>query len=609
MKITAGQCVISIRFYNDTEREVTGVEQPKLLIRVNVGSGQVTREALPEVYNDLGGRGLTSRLLADEVPPRCDPLGRDNKLVIAPGLLAGTLAPCSGRTSFGAKSPLTGGIKESNAGGTAARILSSLGVRAIVIEGEPPGDRWYLLHVTQHGAELLSADHLVGRGNYATVEELRKTYGPNTAVISIGPVGEKRLPVASIAVTDIEGRPCRHAGRGGMGAVLGAKGIKAIVLEPGHHRNVPAKPEEFRRLAGDFARNLAKTKVALTQQGTAMLVEIISKVGGLPTHNFRQGTSPYARDLSGDTLAALCRERGGKTGHRCSPGCVIRCSNVFCRPDGSYLTSGLEFETIGLLGSNCGIGQLDDVATLDFLCDDYGMDTMEMGDTLAVAMEAGVLPFGDVAAARKALESVARGELLGRLLGHGTAIAGRVLGVRRIPAVKGQGISAYDPRALKGTGVTYATSPMGADHTAGNCLPGRGNVNIYRPEGQVELSLKLQVISAFCDLAGFCIFVGPVPENLEIFASLLAAYHGGGIDVEELGKGVLRTELDFNMRAGLGPEANDLPAFFREEPLGERKLLFDVPREQLISIFAGLLGDNTPSKTCSDQGKLGEAEW
>lgn len=554
---------------------------------------QISQSCVPSEYNLLGGRGLTSRMLLDEVDPKCQPLGADNKVILAPGLLTGTVVPCSGRLSIGAKSPLTGSIKESNVGGTAAQALSRLGIKALVIEGKPSGSYKYLLRLNEEEASLVPVPELAGMGNYRLAETLIAQYGPNYSIISIGPVGELQFPVASVAVTNVEGVPSRQAGRGGMGAVLGSKGIKAILINSqGSYRKQPVQPENFREVAQCFSKSLVTSKQFLTNYGTALLVNLINDVGGLPTNNFSQGTFGEVESLSGEKLAALCRERGGKTGHACHRGCVIRCSNIYHDGAGNYLTSGLEYETIALMGSNLGIASLDQVAAMDRLCDDLGMDTMEMGAALGVAMEGGVLPFGDGEGARNLLTEVAEGNtVLGRVLGQGATVTGKVFNVLRVPAVKGQGMSAYDPRAFKGTGVTYATSTMGSDHTAGNALPGRGKVDLRKPEGQVELSLNLQVMTAVYDLLGICIFAGPVEENMLVFARLLGSFYGEqwGLDeVLALGRGLLKTEVEFNSKAGISPADNDVPEFMRKQALPGTDLVFDVDRRELENIFNGL---------------------
>lgn len=559
------------------------------IIRVNMSRLTVTREDEPEDFECLGGRGLTSRIISREVPPNCSPFDADAKIVLAPGLLTGTVAPCSGRLSIGAKSPLTGGIKESNVGGMAGQVMARAGIRALVIEGKAEKGQLYTLEIENNSIRLRPAEALRGKTNYQVADILNSDYGNKTPYICVGPAAENLLPVATVAVGDMEGRPTRHAGRGGMGAVLASKGIKAIVFPEKSKGPVKSARDAsaYKQTAKEFAADLIKTKKALTSFGTAVLVNVINENRALPVNNFRYGSFDGVEHISGSVLADNCKARGGRTGHGCHAGCVIKCSNVYHDADGNYLTSALEYETIVLLGSNCGLGNLDQIAELDFLCDTYGVDTMEIGATLAVAMEGNLLEFGDFQGMKKLINDMAQGTVVGRLLGQGALVAGRTLGVERIPVVKGQSISAYDPRALKGTGTTYATCPMGGDHTAGNCLPGRTGLDDRSPEGQVKASLEGQVITMLCDNLGLCIFVGPVAPNMDFFTRLFNAYTGKdltGDEIMALGKSIIREEVSFNEKAGITRYQNDLPAFFRTEEL-HSGLVYDVNQEELESIF------------------------
>jgi aldehyde:ferredoxin oxidoreductase len=569
-----------------------------VLIRINMSTKEVTKEILPDDYFFLGGRSLTSKLIMDEVDPNCHPLGPNNKLIIAPGLLGGTAAPCSGRISIGAKSPLTGGIKESNGGGTAAGKLAKLGVRVLVIEGQPQEDSLFILRVSKDGVEILPANELKGLGNYETSEILRQKYGSKCGIISIGPAGEKKYSIASIAITDMEGVPCRHCGRGGMGAVLGSKRVKAIVIDDSGASKITYKDEKaFKDISREWAKELVVTRKNFTIYGTAGNLDIINDLGCLPTRNFSCGVFEDAEKINGISLRETILRRGGKPSHACHPGCVIRCSNIFNDADGNFLTSSLEFETIVLFGSNCGISDLDFIAKLDRFCDDFGVDTMELGVTIGVMMEGGVLPFGDQEKMIDLFKELKNETLMGKLMGQGATITGKVLGVRRVPAVKGQSLAAYDPRGIKGTGVTYATTPMGGDHTAGNCLPGRTG---YRPEtkdpeftktnvGIVELAKDIQIMIALCDFCGYCFFVGPSSETVEKTAKLINARWGTEITFDELiemAKQVIKTEVMFNEKAGLPQSINGLPEFFSAEKLGPRGHIFDIPKRALENFFS-----------------------
>lgn len=554
-------------------------------IRIDMTTQQIIATQVPEQYGELGGRGLTSRLLAAELDPTCNALGKDNKLVIAPGLLTGSTAPSSGRASLGAKSPLTGTIKESNVGGSAGQYLAGHRIKALIVEGKPLEKHLWVLVISGDAQQLLCRDDLAGMANYESMALLRQEFGEQSAIIAVGPAGEQGAALATVAVSDLEGRPSRHAGRGGMGAVMAAKGLKAIVIaRPPASQVQPVDVDGYRDTVRSFARALIEGKKSLTTFGTAVLVNLVNETGGLPVRNFSSGRSEHTAQFDGEKLRRLCEERGGTTGHACHRGCVIRCSNVFHDARGEYVTAGLEYETIALLGPNCGIHDLDAIAKLDRLCDDLGIDTMEMGVAIGVAMEGGLLPFGDFEAMQTVIKGVAAGSPDGKILGQGATSTGRALGVVRVPAVKGQSLSGYDPRALKGTGVTYATSTMGADHTTGNCLPGRGGVDCHKPEGQVRVSRDTQIMSMVCDILGVCVFVGPVVETMPFLTALTSAFLGREVTIPALleqARGILRLEAEFNRQGGILPELNDLPAFFRNEPLPNNGLVFDVPLEEM----------------------------
>lgn len=572
-----------------------------MIWRVNLTKGTITQEPVPPEWQGLGGRALTSAIVAAEVPPLADPLGPANKLVFAPGLLGGTSASSSGRLSVGGKSPLTGGIKESNVGGSPGAKLARLGVTALIIEGQAPEGQRLVLEVTPKGLELLDANDLAGCLIYETVARLRAGRNRHTAVIAIGPAGEMRLSAAAIGVTDIDGIPARHAARGGLAAVMGAKGLKAIVVDDAGSKPVPlADAEFFRQAARRFAQALREhpsTGKSLPIYGTSVLVNVINEVGGLPTRNFRSGRFEKAEHISGEALHDLIVARGGRTTHPCMAGCVIRCSNVFPNAEGEEQTRGFEYESIVMLGANCGIGDLDVLARMNRLCDEYGLDTIEIGNTLAVAMEAGLAEFGDGEKAIALIKEIGAGTPLGRVLGHGAVITGKVFGVSRVAAVKGQGLPAYDPRALKGTGVTFATSPMGADHTAGNALPGTvlpgvGKLDTTKREHQVELSRYLQELALIFDSTGLCWFTrGPILADNSLLLDLLRGRFGREFTMDDLwamSRETLRRELAFNRAAGFGPQDDRLPEFFLTEPLPPHGLIFDISEDELQKTLAGL---------------------
>jgi aldehyde:ferredoxin oxidoreductase len=573
------------------------------ILRINMGAeGGPQATAVPVgEYAGLGGRALTSTLVAKEVPPLCHPLGDENKLVIAPGLLSGTIAAMSGRVSVGCKSPLTGTIKEANAGGQGSQVLARLGYAAIVLEGKPTTDDLYKVYINKDGVKITVENSLKLLPNYDLIEKMKQEHGDKIACISIGPCGEMKMAASSVAFTDMELRPTRHAGRGGVGAVMGSKQVKVIVLDDtGAAMRSPKDPEKFRDANKRFAEGLKQHPVTgkgLPAYGTNVLTNILNEAGGYPTYNFKEGRFEGAHLISGETEAETETARGGLATHGCHRGCIIRCSGIYHDKDGHYLTKQPEYETVWAHGGNCGISELDSIAMLDFLDDNYGLDTIEMGVAVGVAMEAGLAKFGDAQAAIEMVKEVGKGSYLGRILGAGAEVTGKVFGVERVPVVKGQALPAYDPRAVQGIGVTYATSTMGADHTAGyavatNILKVGGDVNPLTPEGQIDLSRNLQIATAAVDSTGMCLFIAfallDQPDTFQALLDLINSFYGLSLDADgvmALGKQILKTERDFNTRAGFTKEHDRLPRFFTKVPLPPHNVVFQVSEEELDKVF------------------------
>ncbi|MCP4576303.1 MAG: aldehyde ferredoxin oxidoreductase [Deltaproteobacteria bacterium] len=571
------------------------------ILRVNMTELSTNSEEISSDYQGLGGRGLTSAIINKEVDPTCSPIGPNNKLVFAPGLLGGTNCANSGRISVGGKSPLTGGIKEANSGGQAGGYLSKLGIAAIVIEGMPKEDKLYKLLIGKDKCDLLEADELKGMGNYATVDKLKGEYGLKTGYVSIGQAGEWKMPSASVAFTDRELHPTRHAGRGGLGAVMGSKGLKAIVIDPEGGESAPLVDKEaFKAATKRFAKALMDhpvTSEGLPTYGTDVLINVINEAGALPTRNFSSGRFEGADKVGGETLNKVTVERKGNPTHGCMSGCVIRCSGIYLDQKGAFVSKWPEYETVWAFGPNCEIDDLDAIARIDRACDDIGVDTIETGNAVAVAMEGGIKEFGDVAGAEELVNEIGKGTPLGRILGAGAGAVGKAFGVRRVPVVKNQALPAYDPRAVKGVGVTYATSPMGGDHTAGyavatNIMKVGGDVHPLQNEGQAKLSSDLQVATAAIDTAGLCLFVAfpvlDIPDAFTAIVDMINAKYGlslTGDDIGALGQRVLKMEVDFNTRAGFNSADDRLPEFFRTEKLPPHDVMFDVSNEDLDSVL------------------------
>lgn len=560
--------------------------------RVNLRERKLRREPVPESWANLGGRGLLARILVDEVQPICEPLGPNNKLIFAPGLLVGHMLSSCDRISVGAKSPLTGGIKESNAGGRTGLHLTHLGIKALILEDQPSEAGWSILHLSANGARFDPADEFAGIGVYELAPRLLERYGPKVAISLIGPGGEMRMRAAGIQNLDKDRVPSRINARGGLGAVMGAKGLKAIVIDHDEGEKPPiADLKAFRRAQKEFNKSLMdhpQTQI-YSDYGTAAMTRMCNGFGGLPTRNFSNGQFEEAERISGEHMRQLLLNRGGAsdTSHACMAGCTIRCSNVFGAEDGSQIVSPLEYETIGLMGANLGIDSLDSIASLNWEVNDLGLDSIEIGAALGVAAEAGLMEFGDGERAKQLLAEVRGGTPLGRILGNGAAVTGRVLGIERVPVVKNQAISAYDPRAIKGTGVTYATSPQGADHTCGLTI--RAKVDHLDPEGQAKLSQTAQINMAGYDTLGACVFAGfgfaAAPETIR---DLLRARYGrqfGDEVLADLGRETLTLERQFNRGAGFTKADDRLPEWMTREGLPPHGAVFDVPEADLDGIF------------------------
>jgi aldehyde:ferredoxin oxidoreductase len=572
------------------------------IYRVKMSEMSFSIEDVPENWMGLGGRGLTSTIVAEEVDPECHPLGPNNKLVFAPGLLSGTTAANSGRNSCGAKSPLTGGIKESNVGGTSAGIMAKLGVKALIIEGLPEDDStFYHLHISKEKVEFFKVPELVGKNNYEVLDYMLEKYSKKVAVMSIGTPGEMRMNLANISVKDPGGKLRSH-GRGGLGAVMGSKKIKCITVDAESYKEVTiAEPEKFKEASKIFTKALQENPISgegLPAFGTNVLVNILNEAGGLPTRNFKEGSWEHAENICGETMAENIKARGGKTTHGCHAGCVIQCSQVYNDKEGNFLTSGFEYETIWAFGSNMGIEDLDQIAKIDGLMDDLGVDSIETGVTFGLAVEAGILAYGDgVRAYELIANDIANGTPLGRILGSGTHVLGKIYGLVRVPTVKSQGIPAYEPRAVKGQGITYATSTMGADHTSGyavatNILNSGGYIDPLQKEGQVALSRNLQIASAAVDSTGMCIFVAfPAlddPKCLPALIDMINARFGialTGDDVTNLGKNILKIEREFNLKAGLTSADDRLPEFMKYEILPPHNVVWDFTNEEIDAFW------------------------
>ncbi len=501
------------------------------------------------------------------------------------------LSSCD-RISIGGKSPLTGGVKEANAGGTTGLYMAFLGIKALIIEDKPDNDDWSILLVNHEGIKFESGQGLIGLGVFECGKKLIETFGPKIAVALIGQGGEMQLAAAGIQNFDKENLPSRIAARGGLGALMGSKKIKAIVFDSRLGEKPPiAHPEEFRLAQKAYTKALMEhpQTAVYRDYGTAAMARMCNSFGALPTRNFSEGQFEEVETISGEYMRDVILARGGEgePTHACMPGCTIRCSNNYADASGKSMVSPLEYETIGLMGSNLGIGNLDTIAKLNWMVNDLGLDSIEIGASLGVAAKAGLLDYGDGERAVQLIDEIKRNTTLGRLLGSGATLTGKVLGVEQVPAVKGQAMSAYEPRAIKGTGVTYATSPQGADHTSGLTI--RAKINHLDPNGQAAISRTTQINMAGYDTLGACIFAGfgfgAAPETIRDLINARYDWNVGADILQVLGRESLKLEREFNRLAGFTNADDRLPEWMTREPLPPHKVVFDVSEEDLDGVF------------------------
>ena len=519
------------------------------------------------------GRHFIAKSLLKLGAAKVDPLSPENPLIFSAGPFAGTNFSNANRLSVGCKSPLTGGIKEANSGGTFGFALGQIETSGLTLYGASAD--WVVIRITKEGAITYdSATPYLGKGNNEVATLLFEKYGKKISFAICGPVGEYLGLVSGIAFADTDGRPSRLAARGGVGAVMGSKKVKAIVVDL-HKMPTFQDRKKVMGAVREYGARLGKEPAidVYKRVGTAMMGDIMNRLGGLPVRNFSVGrlvdTAVEPMKLGGDYVRERNLSRGGITAHACMPGCLIECSNVYFDKDGKEIVSPLEYETLGLMGSNCGLDDPDDVARVNAVANDLGVDTIEVGATLGVLMEAGQGKFGDLGFMLQAMEDIRRGNERGRILAQGAARAGAHYKVARVPVIKQQSISAYDPRVVEVTGISMMVSAQGADHTAGN-LP-VFDCKDKTTEELVEASLGIQTVCAAADSLGLCIFGRSVTNvSAELIVNALNDAHGTKLEpsfMQNLGREALKMEWEFNKAAGFTEKDDELPAFFYGEAL------------------------------------------
>jgi len=542
-------------------------------LHVDLGQRAVTTETLEGEALARAGRYHIVKTLLERGATDVDPLSPNNPLIFSAGPFAGTNFSNANRLSVGCRSPMTGGVKESNAGGTMAFAFGQLEIAGMTLNGA--ADDWVVIRIPKEGdITFEAADDILGLGVFDAAAKLRERYGEKAALGICSPVAEYGGLIGGIAFTDPEGRPVRIAARGGVGAVMASKKVKAIVCDQ-HKMPTFHDRKKVMGAVRTYGNMISEDPAAqnMGRNGTALVADITNLTGGLPVNNFSNGQlvdpSEGVLKMGGDFIRERNVERGGDPTHACMPGCMIRCSNIYADENGDELVSPLEYETIGLLGTNCGLTEPDDLARLNAVANDLAIDTIETGATIAILMDHGEAAYGDLAFMTQALEDIRDGNERGKLLAEGTAKVGAHFGIARVPIIKGQAISAYDPRVIEVTGISMMVTAQGADHTVGN-LPAQDCKGLTTAE-IVDLSMGVQINCAAWDSLGLCVF-GRSVSNVNHPLIIEALDNALGTQLPEdflitLGRETLAMEDEFTRAVGFTEEDDELPSFFYDEEL------------------------------------------
>jgi len=519
------------------------------------------------------GRYFIAKTLNDLGTATVDPLSPANPLIFSAGPFAGTNWSNANRTSVGCKSPLTGGVKEANAGGSFGLAMGQLYISGFTLYGA--AEEWTVIRITKDGAITFeSGAEYLGQGTFETARLLHEKYGKKVSLAICGPVGEYHGLLAGISFSDTDSRPSRLAARGGVGAVMGVKRIKAIVLDLDKMPTFHDRKKVLQGVKQYGALLKADEAIKMFQDyGTAAMADYTNLIVALPVNNFTAGRQvdpqTTVMKMGGDFIRRQNLERGGNTTHACMPGCMIECSNVYADKDGNEIVSPVEYETLGLMGTNCGLTDPDDLARLNWHANDLGIDTIETGAMMGVLLDGGLAPFGDVPFLTSVMAEIRAGSERGKLWAGGTARVGEHYGVQRTPVIKKQAISAYDPRVIEVTGISMMVTAQGADHTTGNApkydCAGKGIDEL------VKVSLETQILCAAQDSLGLCVFGRSVTNiNTDFVTTAINDALGTSLPMsffQDLGRATLKEEDAFNRAAGFTVEDDELPAFFYNEAL------------------------------------------
>lgn len=540
------------------------------ILRVNLSTKAITTEPLnfQDAEAFLGGRGLGTKILLDEIDPQIDALSEENKLLFVTGPLTGTATPTGGRYMVVTKSPLTGTVASSNSGGFWGSEFKACGYDLMIVEGK--ADRPAYIHIEDDKVELRDAAHIWGRFSAETTQMLEKEIPERGKVLCIGPAGEKLSLMASV-INDVD----RAAGRSGVGAVMGSKNLKAITVK-GSNKVEVADGDAVKNVVSNAIKMLREngvTGTGLPTYGTAVLVNIINEQGVMPVNNFQGAQYPEAEKISGETMTESYLTRK----HACYR-CPIACGRVVAR-DGKDI-GGPEYETLWSFGSDCGVDDMSAIIEANFWCNEYGLDTISVGSTIAAAMELeqrgfiteselGGLPlkFGDAECMVEWTKRIGAGEGLGADMAQGSYRLCEKYGVPELSmSVKKQELPAYDPRGIQGQAVQYATSNRGGCHVRGYMIspeilgaPQKLDKNTI--EGKALWAKTFQDLTAVIDSLGMCLFTS-FALGAEEYTALYNAATGQKITSEELmkiGERIYNIERVFNIRAGIDGSQDTLP--------------------------------------------------
>ena len=585
------------------------------ILRVNLTTGAITKEALdPELAKKyIGARGLGSRILSDEIDPKIDPLSADNKLIFATGPLSGTNAPASGHFDVVTKGPLTGTIAASSSGGIFGPMLKYAGYDMIIFEGK--AKKPVYLWINDDKVELRDATALWGKIVPEATEAIRAATDEEASVALIGPAGERQVLFANIM-----NESGRAAGRTGVGAVMGSKNLKAVAVRGTGSVRV-ADVKGFREAVvktHNMIKNHPVGGGGLKAYGTDVLINILNETGGLPTRNFREGVFATADKVGGESLTKniLTRPRGCFS-------CIMSCGRAtrVTNPKYAGVGEGPEYETAWSFGPDCGIDDLDAITKAHYLCNDYGMDAIAMGTTIACAMdlfESGIikakdtggaaLRFGDAEMMVEMTRKTGAGEGFGKKLALGSFRLAESYGHADYSmSAKKQEMPAYDPRAVQGIGLNYATSNRGGCHVRGymTAVEVLGNplkLDNLATEGKAQWTITFQDLTAALDSTGACLFT-TFGIGADELATLLTAATGVPYSTEEFmkaGARIWNIERLFNLKAGLTAKDDTLPPRMLNDPMPAGPCKGEVSKlDKMLPEYYSLRGwskDGVPTK-------------